>query len=235
MYKYILLFYCLNAVSCNSELNQKKEADGKAVDENCVSSKVAEVVKKESLLQQTLNMSREEAKAWIEQEQTGNLPKHGLVTFDLDTVYNQHCVLSISCYSEGIGAYLSTWREYLNYDLKKEKVFLVRDFIRNDKMKELIEAANKKLNDEVVKHFDDIPEGEDGRGWAMEIVENSTPQFSEENIDHFFVTENGVTYIYDFDFPHAVQALAPDGGIAFSISEIRPFLKEEGPLSFWLK
>ena len=55
-------------------------------------------------------------------------------------------------------------------------------------------------------------------------------KFDVNNLDEFSVNDQGVTFLYDAGFPHAIRALQPDGENFFSYAELRPYIKRNGPL-----
>jgi hypothetical protein len=44
-----------------------------------------------------------------------------------------------------------------------------------------------------------------------------------------------VTFLYDAGFPHAIQALEPNGNYFFSYAELRPFIKKDGLLGTFIE
>ncbi|MCO6511932.1 MAG: hypothetical protein J5I65_14195 [Aridibacter famidurans] len=48
------------------------------------------------------------------------------------------------------------------------------------------------------------------------------------SIDEFSVSDEGVTFHFDYGFPHVIQALQPNGDYSFTWEEIGPYLKKGG-------
>ena len=55
-------------------------------------------------------------------------------------------------------------------------------------------------------------------------------RFTLENLDNFSVDPKGITFLYDAGYPHAIQAFEPVGRYFFSYSELKPYIKPDGPL-----
>jgi hypothetical protein len=55
------------------------------------------------------------------------------------------------------------------------------------------------------------------------IVENRI--FGLEDLDHFTIGDGGLTFLYDFGFPHVIEALEPSGEYFFSWAELAGFLR----------
>jgi len=56
-------------------------------------------------------------------------------------------------------------------------------------------------------------------------------RFGVENLDTFRLDDKGVTFVYDFEFPHVSEALEPAGEYFLSYEELRPYINPEGPLA----
>jgi hypothetical protein len=54
-------------------------------------------------------------------------------------------------------------------------------------------------------------------------------------LNNFIVTPNGITFYYDFGFPHVAKALEPDNSFPVTNEELQPFLKKNGLLSSRIK
>ena len=52
--------------------------------------------------------------------------------------------------------------------------------------------------------------------------------YEAENLNEFSVSDKGVTFIYDYGFPHVAQALQPNGRYFFSWRELKGFIKPAG-------
>ena len=59
--------------------------------------------------------------------------------------------------------------------------------------------------------------------------------YTIENLDDFEVGTKGVTFLYDAGYPHVIQAFEPNGRYFFSYSELKPFIKREGPLGQFIQ
>jgi hypothetical protein len=55
-------------------------------------------------------------------------------------------------------------------------------------------------------------------------------EFKTQNLDEFSVSDKGVTFLYDAEFPHVIRGLQPDGEYFFNYAELRPYIQTGGPL-----
>ena len=52
--------------------------------------------------------------------------------------------------------------------------------------------------------------------------------FTVKNLNEFTVGDRGVTFIYDYGFPHVALALQPEGRFFYSWAELKPFVRRDG-------
>jgi hypothetical protein len=55
--------------------------------------------------------------------------------------------------------------------------------------------------------------------------------FTVADLNEFSVGDNGVSFIYDYGFPHVIQALQPGGSYFFTWTQLKPYIKPGGLLS----
>jgi hypothetical protein len=59
--------------------------------------------------------------------------------------------------------------------------------------------------------------------------------FNVEDFKDFSVDLKGVTFYYDYGFPHAIVSLQPSGEFHFSWSELKPYIKTGGLLARFVR
>ncbi len=139
--------------------------------------------------------------------------------------YNARNILSITLTLSGTGAYSSVYSKTAVVDLRTGARVLPADVfidlqnlaaqVRSLQREEIRRAAEEYKNDPSTADFD-----------ASEYFERA--DFTVENLKEFAVGENGVTFTYDYGFPHVALALEPDGTYFFSWAELKPFIKLDG-------
>ena len=60
-------------------------------------------------------------------------------------------------------------------------------------------------------------------------------KFVAKELNHFSVNEQGVTFYYDYDFPHVAKALEPNGEFFVSYADLKPFIKRDGLLARFVR
>ena len=66
-----------------------------------------------------------------------------------------------------------------------------------------------------------------------QLFENA--DFTTKNLSEFGVTNTGVTFFYDYGFPHVIQALQPEGAYSFTWEELKPCIKPAGLLARFIR
>jgi hypothetical protein len=173
--------------------------------------------------------SLEEWKAEL-QEQTW------LVEIDYEVTYNRHDLLCLTYWIEGMGAHPSTSTKDLAADLKTGRRLAAKDLFKPASLEELAakvdrlrSAAVEKAIQEHRPHLEENEMTEEYLAEAMEPAVQS--RFGTESLDRFRLSDKGVTFVYDFEFPHVHLALEPSGEYFLSYEELRPYVDPKGPLS----
>ena len=53
-------------------------------------------------------------------------------------------------------------------------------------------------------------------------------RFTAVELNAFSPNDKGVTFYYDYEFPHFAAGMQPDGAYFFSWGELKPFVKKDG-------
>ena len=140
--------------------------------------------------------------------------------------YNKNGLLDIVLTSEGSAAYPSAIVREIVIDIKSGNRVAAADVFTN--LKELTakvgNAQKAEIKKAIVELKKELPKDDD----PARLFTDSN--YATENLDDFSVGDKGVTFIYDYGFVHAVQALQPDGRYFFSWAELKPFIKSGGLL-----
>ncbi len=56
-----------------------------------------------------------------------------------------------------------------------------------------------------------------------------------QNLDDFSVGRMGITFLYDAGFPHVFKAFEPQGRYFFNYAQLKPYLKDDGPLGQFIR
>lgn len=153
--------------------------------------------------------------------------KDGSVTgLDYTVDYNAQGILELTYTLETMGAYPSSDVTHVLLDARTGAPITAAKAFDPSKLAELARMADKALRAEIDKALSD-PDPD-----AREIIEGyKDTHFGVGNLDPFEVSADGVTFLYDYDFPHVAQALQPPGRFHFAWLEIQPSLAKGSPLA----
>ena len=134
--------------------------------------------------------------------------------------YNKKNILDITLSSEGSGAYPSTYNKTVVVDLKTGNKVKPIDVFTN--LSGLVANCQKLQQTEIKKAIVDIKKENPDEENPADLFKESN--FTVKNLDEFSVNDKGVTFIYNYDFPHVIQALQPDGQYFFTWAQLKPFI-----------
>ncbi|NNF00890.1 MAG: hypothetical protein HKN25_17875 [Pyrinomonadaceae bacterium] len=139
-----------------------------------------------------------------------------LYSLDYKINYNKNSILDISLYMEGSGAYPSTHVKNLVIDLKTGRRVNIADTFTNiGKLLVKIEKAQRVAIAKAAQE-DEI---------TLEELNEEIRRNSRYTLEEFSINDKGVTFLFDYGFPHAIKALEPDGRNFFTWKEMRPHIK----------
>ncbi len=143
---------------------------------------------------------------------------------DYEVLYNARGILSIILSIQGTGAYPDRSERKIVVDTKKGvRVRPVNIFINLNKLASILDV---QLQAEISKAKTIEIENEG--------IEDTTlfegKKFTAADLGEFIVTADGVTFYYDYGFPHAIQALEPEGKFLLSWEQLKPYARPAGLL-----
>lgn len=141
---------------------------------------------------------------------------------DFETHYARHGLLSVELRIEGAAAYPDQVVKRINIDANRGVRLFPKDVFRN--LPALAALVKRKQSAEIAaakRAMRNDPDAQDLDPNEMFARAN----FRVAELNAFSVTERGVTFYYNYGFPHVVKALAPDGIYPLSWREMRPFIK----------
>lgn len=146
--------------------------------------------------------------------------------------YNDNGILSIDLMINGTGAYPSGSVKTVVVDLKTgNKVAPANVFTDIDGLVGRLKEIQKE---EIRQGIEEIKKDPDFSNENPADLFNEA-DFTAENLEGFAVDEKGVTFTYDYGFPHVIQALQPEGKYFLSWTEIKPFIKNDGLLGGFVR
>lgn len=151
-------------------------------------------------------------------------------TYDVE--YNKRGILGIYLSLEGTGAYTSSFGKNVVVDLRTgNRAMPASVFVNLDR---LVTLCRKRQEEEMKAALENIEKEEPT---FLESAKESFKftDFKPGNLDWFLIDDEGVTFVYDYGFPHIALALEPDGRFFFGWAEIKPFIKRTGLLGKFIR
>lgn len=153
-----------------------------------------------------------------------------LSEFTYEVNYNKNFIFDIAFTQSGVAAYPSDQTKHIVINLRNGDLLRAADIFKPDTLSTLAALVDKKLQAEIQETIQQVPEArEDSEQLYGKL------KFNPSNLDDFSVSDKGITFLYDANFPHVVQALAPNGVYFFSYAELKPFIKPDGPLGIFIR
>jgi hypothetical protein len=147
-----------------------------------------------------------------------------LETADYTVNYNKNGILDLTLSVEGSGAYPSTFNNGVVVNTRTGTAVTARDVFTN--LAGLAAKGKKAQEAEIKEAIIDIKKENPDEENPANLFENS--DFKIANLDSFSVSDKGITFIYEYEFPHVIQAWEPAGRYFFSWKELKPFVKRAG-------
>jgi hypothetical protein len=146
--------------------------------------------------------------------------------------YNANYILDITFFESGVGAYPDTLTEHRIINLKTGALLKAADVFKSaslDALVKMVEGAMRAELREEIKRY--------GQGDSAEFLGDKLREakFSLENLDNFSINNKGVTFLYDFRFPHVIKAFEPSGRYFFSYETLKEHIERDGLLGGFLK
>ncbi|MBK9143413.1 MAG: hypothetical protein IPM23_12995 [Candidatus Melainabacteria bacterium] len=142
--------------------------------------------------------------------------------------YDRNNILDLTWWVDGFGAYPDASFKQVRLNLKTGAPITAEDVFvetRRGQLAQLVDAAmQKKINARMRES------SEDGDVTSFQDI-IADARFAEENLDSFSIGGEGITFFYDFGFPHAAKACEPDGFFFFPYWQLKGYLKKDGPLA----
>ena len=151
---------------------------------------------------------------------------------DYEVIYNKNDLLSVALSINGSGAYPSGSTKHIVVNLKNGNPVKAKDvFI---KIPELARLADKSLQARIKKEIAEMKKdsAEDAQTMSEEL---NGKTFTAENLEFFSVSDQGVTFYYDYGLPHVIQALEPDNAFLFTFRQLKPYISPNGLLAKFVR
>ncbi|HEX8289484.1 MAG TPA: hypothetical protein VF556_15990 [Pyrinomonadaceae bacterium] len=146
--------------------------------------------------------------------------------------YNKNGILSIAVTIDGSGAYPSMYTKHVVVDTKTGNRVKAADVFV--KIPELVRFADKALQTRIQRSIAELKKDSTEDEASMKEM-LAGKKFGAENLEFFSVNDKGVTFYFDYGFPHVAMALEPENNFFFAYSQLKPFIKPNGLLNQFVR
>ncbi len=174
-------------------------------------------------LKQVLGQSLEE----LRQEYTEN---HWLTEVEYAVNYNRNNILDLTYAVSGVGAYPSGFEKWVSVDLKTGKRLRARDLFKADGLGAIAQAVDQQMQQTIRQKMAEVRKQEPDLG----LVVFANHRFQPKNLENFTIGKTGVTFHYNFEFPHVIKAAEPSGNYLMPYSKLTRYVQPDGVLGFHL-
>lgn len=148
---------------------------------------------------------------------------------DYKVLFNQQGVLCVELWMTGTAAYPDGVTRTVIVDIAKGTRVTVHDVLTD--LEKLAALVKKKQQAEVAAATKEMKSDPDADPKAL----FSETNFTIEDFKEFAADATGVTFLYDYGFPHVFEALQPDGKYHFTWAELKPFIRTDGLLGRFVR
>jgi len=147
---------------------------------------------------------------------------------DYEVIYNDNGLLCIDLTMSGSAAYPDGVTKTAVVDMKKGTLVKTSDvFTDLQELASMVRRAQKKEIEDAVVEIKKNPEFKDED--PADLFKEA--DFRRKELEGYSVNDKGVTFKYDYGFPHVIEALQPEGKYFFTWEQLRPFLVPGGLLA----
>lgn len=146
---------------------------------------------------------------------------------DYEVLYNKNGLLCVALSIEGSGAYPDGSTKRIVVDTKSGRRVLPGEvFVYLGGLVDMITKEQKK---EIATAIAEIKADKNADELEPEKL-FQTAGFRMDNLKGFSIDGKGVTFYYDYGFPHVIQALEPDGSYSFTWAQMKPYIRVNSAL-----
>jgi hypothetical protein len=148
-----------------------------------------------------------------------------LSEIDYKVNYNENFLLDLTYLISGVGAYPSVYEKHLVVDLKTGQKLRSHNLFKREFLGTIANQVNQRMQPEIKQA---IAKADQQQADIREYVQRS--KFRIAQVDNFAISDQGITFFYDFDFPHVIKAFEPEGKYFFTYGELKRYIRPDGPI-----
>ncbi|MEZ4535446.1 MAG: hypothetical protein R3D26_10660 [Cyanobacteriota/Melainabacteria group bacterium] len=158
--------------------------------------------------------------------------KGWLSNADYYVMYNRDNLLDVIYWADGFGAYPEAYFKTIRLSLKTGAKMPAAGIFKKERLGDLVKLVDTAMQNKIkLKLKEDVP-AEDASMFKEQL---NNAHFTMKAIDSFCVGGDGITFYYEFGFPHISRCYEPEGFFFFPYSQLQGYLRADGPLGHYVK
>lgn len=156
-----------------------------------------------------------------------------LSEFDYVVNHNRHHLLDLTFTQSGMAAYPDEQSKHFLIDLRTGGIITAEDAFQAGKLARLAALVDSRLQADIEQLKKDNATSKDIDPSQRASIDDAYAvlKFGTQELNDFSVSQKGITFLYDAGFPHVIKALEPNGRYFFTYADLKPFIREDGPLA----
>jgi hypothetical protein len=144
--------------------------------------------------------------------------------------YNQNNILDLTYTVSGSAAYPSSFEKRVSVSLNTGKKLRAKDLFKAEAFGAIAKTVEPMMQQEILQKIAEF------RKEDADINQNlfAKHHFQSKNVEDFTIGKTGVTFLYNFDFPHAIKAAEPSGAYLIPYRLLTRYIRPDGALGFHL-
>jgi len=148
---------------------------------------------------------------------------------DYKVLFNRNGVLCVELWMSGTAAYPDSVTKRVVVNVATGMAVRPADALKN--LAGLAKLVKKAQAAEIAAATAEMKSDPDAR--PEELF--SEANFTASDFGDFAVNATGVTFFYDYGFPHVLEALQPSGEFHFTWAQLKPFIRTDGLLARFVR
>lgn len=148
---------------------------------------------------------------------------------DFEVLHHDARVVTIATRVSTMGAYPSVTESTVSLAWATGDRIGAEAF-RSDKKADLARLLNSRVHDSWRASKRELSKGPSDQAACGDVLRGEGPSFTEKNLDSVYVDAQGISFMFDFDFPHAVRACSPLVDLRLPWAAAQPYLDLSGSL-----
>jgi hypothetical protein len=150
----------------------------------------------------------------------------GLTMADFEVNANIRNVLSVTINYEWLGAYPDMSFVYVNFNSNTGAAVAITDILRESSLPAIATRLDTELQARIAQLKTEL--AAEIQSGEIEATQWDELHVTVADLASFSTTPDGITFHYDADFPHAIQALEPDGEFEVAFEDLDADISETG-------